>query len=127
MRAAIRMTTVREAVEDGLEARIDAETGEDEGVPDEIHDLYDALDERLSDPKDKDDFTDLPISELIARVCRDLGMIPDWSLWEEEDWAIEEAEARTPGSPYAPAPFGGGGVWTEQVSDPGDARDDPPP
>jgi hypothetical protein len=107
LRAAVRMNTVREAVETALEARIDEEIGgdEDKAIPEEIHALYEALDERLSDPKDKDEFADLPISQLIARICRDLGVVPDWSLWEDEDWAVEEAEARMPGSPYAPPGF----------------------
>ena len=127
LRAAISMVTVREAIETVLDARVDAEAGEDDAVPDEIHALYDALDERLTDPKDKDDFADLPISELIARVCKDLGMVPDWNLWADEDWADEEAEARTPGSPYA-APFYEAG-WKEPAGGetPGQLEEDPPP
>jgi hypothetical protein len=114
LRGAISMNTVREAIESVFEARIDEEVGEDDAVPDELHDLYNALDERLFDPKDKDDFADLPISQLIARVCKDLGIIPDWSLWANEEWAIEEAEARTPGSPYA-APHYETAVWPEEA------------
>ena len=38
---------------------------------------------------------------MVAQICRDLGLAIDLSLWEDEDWAIEEAEARTTGSPYA--------------------------
>jgi len=101
LRGAIRMNTVREALEGVLDARVEAEVGADDPVPDELNDLYEALDERLTDPKDKDDFADLPISQLIARVCRDLGVVPDWNLWADEEWAHEETEARTPGSPYA--------------------------
>ena len=127
LRGAISMTTVREAIETVLDARVDAETGEDDPVPDEIHDLYEALDERLTDPKDKDDFADLPISQLIARVCKDLGMVPDWNLWAEEEWAVEEAEARMAGSPYAPPHYEA--AWPEGVggSGSGDAEEDPPP
>jgi hypothetical protein len=113
LRGAISMNTVREALETVLDARVDAEVGEDEAVPDELHGLYDALDERLTDPKDKDDFADLPISQLIARVCKDLGIIPDWNLWAGEDWAIEEAEARMPGSPYAAPHYEA--AWPEEA------------
>ncbi len=57
--------------------------------------------ERLEDPDDEADFARRPIGELVARICQDLGVTPDWSLWEAEDWALGEAEAKLPGSPYA--------------------------
>ncbi|MGZ6039172.1 MAG: hypothetical protein ACXWKR_10910, partial [Phenylobacterium sp.] len=31
-----------------------------------------------------------PLGELVARICRDLGVTPDWSRFRDEDWAIEE-------------------------------------
>jgi len=125
LRGAIRMNTVREALEGVLDARVEAEVGADDPVPDELNDLYEALDERLTDPKDKDDFADLPISQLIARVCKDLGIIPDWNLWAGEEWAIEEAEARTPGSPYAAPHYEA--FWPEEAGGGDEVRDDPPP
>ena len=45
-------------------------------------------------------FADQPISTVLARVCADLGLEPDWRLWAKEDWALEEADA-LPGSPFA--------------------------
>jgi hypothetical protein len=36
--------------------------------------------------------------EIIARFCRELGLDPDWTRWENEDWAV--AEAGRPGSPF---------------------------
>ena len=66
----------------------------------DIENLLFDLEERLVD-RDDTDFADRPIGELVARICRDLGVTPDWSLWEDEDWAIEEAAARPRGSPYA--------------------------
>jgi hypothetical protein len=64
----------------------------------------------------------LPIGASVARLCAELGLTPDWSLWEDEDWAIEEAETDAPGSPY-------GRSWTEDLGrgakdEPGDARRD---
>jgi hypothetical protein len=55
------------------------------------------------------------VSEQIAAHCKALGLKPDWTLWKDEDWAVEEAEANTPGSPYArqpetPLPEGEGGA-----------------
>jgi hypothetical protein len=63
--------------------------------------LFDDLDERLAAGDEDTDFADRPIGELVARICRDLGVEPDWSLFEDEDWAIEEARARPSGSPFA--------------------------
>ena len=75
---------------------------------DRIERLYDALSERLEDPRAREDFPDLPVSVLIERICAALGLTPDWSLWEREDWAVEEWRAATPGSPYAAAAAGPG-------------------
>jgi hypothetical protein len=29
-----------------------------------------------------------------ACICRDLGVTPDWSLWQDEAWAIEARGAQ---------------------------------
>jgi hypothetical protein len=57
------------------------------------------LDDRLQDDEFKQDIGDLPIGEVVARFCRGLRVEPDWSLWQAEPWAIEEAGH--PLSPYA--------------------------
>ncbi|OWJ66444.1 hypothetical protein [Inquilinus limosus] len=57
------------------------------------------LDDRLEDDGFKQDIGDLPIGEVVARFCRGLRVEPDWSLWQAEPWAIEEAGH--PLSPYA--------------------------
>jgi len=60
------------------------------------------LTERLEAPEDEADFHDRPYGELAARICRELGLDPDWSLWANEPWAREEAEYRErSGSPFA--------------------------
>jgi hypothetical protein len=41
------------------------------------------------------------IGATIAAFCKELGVTPDWDRWRDKAWAIEEAEANTPGSPYA--------------------------
>jgi hypothetical protein len=68
--------------------------------------LDDGLRERL---KDFDDYAlcgDRSIGEIIARICRDLGVTPDWQRWIDADWARDEIATKPPGSPYAawPAP-----------------------
>jgi hypothetical protein len=59
------------------------------------------LEERLDDAEAGEDFFDRPIGEMVAAICRDLGVTRDWNLWENEDWAMEEARAKPLGSPYA--------------------------
>jgi len=44
------------------------------------------------------------ISEQIATFCKALGLTPDWDLWKDSFWAIEEAEDQAEGSPYALRP-----------------------
>jgi len=42
---------------------------------------------------------DALVSKQIAAFCRTLGLKPDWDLWKDSVWALEEAGAK--GSPYA--------------------------
>jgi len=63
--------------------------------------LNERLLEQLEDPREEDEIADQPISALIARVCENLGVAVDWSLWEDEDWAVAEWRAGLVGSPYA--------------------------
>jgi len=41
------------------------------------------------------------IGETIAAFCKELGVKPDWDLWKDKPWAVDEARNQTPGSPYA--------------------------
>lgn len=69
--------------------------------------------ERLGDPDIYGDILDRPIGELVALICRDLGLSPDWDRLAEEAWAKDEIKAASPGSPFAaragpgvrPSPF----------------------
>jgi hypothetical protein len=54
--------------------------------------LTDALNERLEDAEDTA-FADRPLGELVAGVCRDLGVTIDWSVWTDETWGLEAAAA----------------------------------
>jgi hypothetical protein len=83
-----RKNAVRQIVEQAIESETDGTEREDL--------LYD-LHERFEYDDDLG-FADRPIAEQVARICRDLGVTPDWSLWADEDWAIEEAAARRHGS-----------------------------
>jgi uncharacterized membrane-anchored protein YjiN (DUF445 family) len=92
-----RKTKVRTAVERVLDA---------EAVESDAENLFYDLTERLETDYEDADFADRPIGELVARICRDLGVTPDWSLWQDEDWAIEArgAELAVPaeGGPAQP-------------------------
>jgi hypothetical protein len=65
--------------------------------------LSDSLRERLDDADDCD-FADRPLGEIVAAICRDLGVPVDWSLWEDEPWAAEALAAERAASPEAPPP-----------------------
>jgi hypothetical protein len=54
------------------------------------------LEERLGDDDDAADFGERPLGELVAAICRDLGVIPDWSLWQDEPWSAEAMAATPP-------------------------------
>jgi hypothetical protein len=96
-----RQAKVRRIVEQAIEADADDS---------EIDNLLCDLNERLDD-RDDTDFTDRPLIEVVAAICRDLGVTFDPSLWQDEDWAIEDpspppgpltAQPTTPPTPGHP-------------------------
>ena len=70
--------------------------------------------ERLEDDGFYRDLTERPLGEIVALVCKDLGLQPDWDLLADEYWAKAEIKRPPPGSPYA--------GWTERQ-----AQRAPPP
>jgi len=91
VRGTMRKLRVEEIVERVLESESDAER------------LTDHLHERLEDAEDAD-FADRPLGELVAGICRDLGVTIDWSVWTDETWGLEAAAAE--GAHTARAPPG---------------------
>jgi hypothetical protein len=81
-----------------IDATLDAEAGEDW---EERERLEDELRERLLDFDDYALCGQRSVGEIIARICRDLGVTPDWARWVDADWARDEMAAKPPGSPYA--------------------------
>jgi hypothetical protein len=65
--------------------------------------LFEALEELWEDEEYQglDRWDAWSIGETIAAFCKELGVKPDWDRWKDDDWAVEEARANTPGSPYA--------------------------
>ena len=36
-----------------------------------------------------EDYADRPVGEVVAGICKLLGLDPDWSRWDGEQWAIK--------------------------------------
>jgi hypothetical protein len=87
-----RQADIRDFVAQAVEAEAAERKTPDEGV----ERLLDDLDERLADGDYDDVLADAPIAELVARICLDLGVTPDWRIWDDQDWAIEHLKAHTP-------------------------------
>ncbi|MDB6080198.1 MAG: hypothetical protein JWO82_3945 [Akkermansiaceae bacterium] len=86
----------QDEVRDYVAEAIEAEAAE-KGTPEkEIERLLDDLDERLEVGDYDEVLPNLPIGDLVERICADLGVTPDWSLWESEDWAIEYEKSLPP-------------------------------
>jgi hypothetical protein len=60
--------------------------------------------ERLDDDDIYGDVLTRPVGELVALICRDLGLDPDWDRLSLEAWAEAEIAAAPPGSPFKPPP-----------------------
>ena len=54
--------------------------------------LLERLNRRLERESEPADFTYRPVGEMIARICRDLNLSPDWACWND-GWAIDAAVA----------------------------------
>jgi hypothetical protein len=71
--------------------------------------LLDRLEARIDmERREADDFSFLPISVLVTRICRDLGVEPDWSLWAETDGA----------APYRGPPDHSEPAWRSPAAEP---------
>jgi hypothetical protein len=57
--------------------------------------------ERLDEDIHFRDLTRRPLGEVVALICKDLGLEPDWDLLAGEYWARSEIDRSPPGSPYA--------------------------
>jgi hypothetical protein len=114
-----RIETNAGRVSDAVEMAIAAQTAGARDGGYESEQLSEALSEHLRDGRETDGFADMPVSAAVAQVCRALGVRVDWSLWRNEDWALDEWRAGTPGSPYADTARAGDG--------PRPSLPDPPP
>lgn len=100
-----RRNLVRRILKEAIKAEEAAEAEAcklDIDEQDRRDDLLYELDRRLQEDE-AEDIGELPVGEVVARFCRELGIVPDWSWWQAETWAVEESGH--PQSPYARAPF----------------------
>jgi len=67
----------------------------------EVLERIDEITERLHEGEREFDVRIHPIGAVLAQLFAAIEIDPDWSLWAEEDWAIEEAATNAKGSPYA--------------------------
>lgn len=82
-----RVTLHRREVGERVEQLFDAQV--DDG---DAEDLHERIAEWTYDYRETDDDADRSIPELIAQICKALGLAPDWSLWADEDWAAQMGE-----------------------------------
>ncbi len=75
---------------------IEAEGDSSDWSETKVERLLNDLDERLEDGDYDDTLADAPIADLVARICFDLGLTPDWRIWNDQDWAIQYLKDHTP-------------------------------
>jgi hypothetical protein len=78
-------------IRDLVERAIDAEASGDAA-----EDLLCDLNERLEDADDLAAFADRPVAEIVAHICRELGLNPPPSLWNEQEWGLAGGGSKGP-------------------------------
>jgi hypothetical protein len=68
--------------------------------PSRVGDYVYTARERLDDDDIYGLVTSRPVGELVALICRDLGLQPDWDALAEEAWAQAEIASGAEGSPF---------------------------
>jgi hypothetical protein len=63
--------------------------------------VMEALEERLVEDEAYWDLDRMPLREAVERLCADLELTPDWSLWEGEGWSPKPPFSRCRGSIWA--------------------------
>jgi hypothetical protein len=94
----------KRTVEHAVEQAITVEAENDHRGKYDYGELYSELYERLNDFEDYSDFGRKPTGEIVEQICRLLNITFDPALWQDEPWAIAEAKAKPPGSPFADWP-----------------------
>jgi hypothetical protein len=88
---------LKRAVTETIEADRDAEAIQRH----EAENLLADLDDRLDDELLRGDLEEQPLGVCVAKLCKRLGVTPDWNDWRDTAWAAEEIARKPAGSPYA--------------------------
>ncbi len=95
----------RPVLERVQKARIERIVGRIAGADGADEDEVERLAEETAEWLDQDDlYGDIltrPVSEIIALICKDLGLTPDWPQLAEEAWAKAEIESGAAAGPLA--------------------------
>jgi hypothetical protein len=67
---------------------------------DELEQINDEAAERLDADDIYGDVLNRPLGELVAIICRHMGLEPDWDRLAQEAWALDEIASGDPGSPF---------------------------
>ena len=90
-----------ETVQAVMEEMIELSVDDDAEMADRLlKSLYGALDEISTE----EGFSEMPVGQVVARLCRQLDLQPNWPEWAGEDWALSEAKHEWEGSPFCPPP-----------------------
>jgi hypothetical protein len=107
---AVRRDAVEHIVESVVRAEYEAQEGAFDAEPRE--DVVDRLlieaDDRLEHEELYGDILARPISEVVAELCRDLGLHPDWPALAQSAWARREIDSGRAGAPLVHLPPRGG-------------------
>lgn len=89
-----------------IERVIGAEVEDDDAFERLAEETY----ERLDDEDLYGEIAGRPMGEVVALICRDLGLRPDWAGLAGEPWARAEIESGAAGSPFLAARAAPGGT-----------------
>jgi hypothetical protein len=116
--AETRDDKIRFSLEQGRKARVERIVGriyrahDEDADEDRLEEVRLEAGERLDDDDLYGDVLTRPISDLVAQVCEDLGLAPDWPALSQEPWAQREVRSGEVGKVlalYASSPASGGG------------------
>jgi hypothetical protein len=65
-----------------------------------LGELIEAMEERLEHDEAYLRYDERPLRETVERLCKDLDLHPDWSLWDGEGWIFEAMPLRPRFSPF---------------------------
>jgi hypothetical protein len=61
---------------------------------DAFENVFEALDRELELDEVGFGYADRPLREWVERLCRDVGLHPDWSRWTDEGWDLDDVPVR---------------------------------